>query len=820
MAHAPGSTRRRWCWVLASCAGAAVAAPPQSLLPPGVDDRSPPLSDVALRVVDGRLVDDASAVVRLRGINLGNWLLLEPWMYGQSLRDEATLLSLLSSRFGAAEADRLINLHRDGWVTPRDLAAIAASGFNAVRVPLHHRVLESAPFTPDEAGFARLGALFDAAEDAGLYVLLDMHAAPGGQSLDGPSGDATQNNLWTDAASQDRFIWVWEQIARRFKNERRFVAYDLLNEPYGDFSTDIRTPLLSIMDRTIEAVRRIDPNRLILVPATLQGLRFYGDPDDRGWVNVGFTEHFYPGVFDGQPATLGTHARFLAAELRDRAAFADAAGVPFVLGEFNPVFDRAGAPETARAWLDAAAALDAHAFIWAHKVYSPSGGVGGNNWYLQTNAQPMPAANFQSASLAAIESLFTGLATGPLSTDTAYRSALIAAQSGDLLPDVPLPPLVAPAADAWPTWTVQDIGAVQTLGGQATGGQSVQNAQPLGADALVLYAGGSDLFGTADSLRLAARAMPPSYVLSTRLDAFEGGRFAQAGVTVRRTSAADSPHVSLVAFGDGRVLVKSRSTFGGGTQQRFLATAGFPMGLALQRSGGAFTAFITDDTGAWQSYALSENPSLGSAPLGGFFALANRDGPLTVAAFDQPTLATPSTLVPGPVLDGAGNRIANPSFESAGAAANVPASWSPLGGSFTREVGWTPTRDGSALAAYRHWEAGDGPSSISQTVSGLTPGRTYEWTVYANRDEVAAGRVLAVSAELRVELTTSAGQWLESVTYAVPDIATGDEWSRLQVRFVAVSSQHRVRLELVPAASGTRDGAVKFDTFVLSEVGP
>ena len=184
--------------------------------PPGL-----PPSEVDLRVQGADLVDASGEVITLRAMNLGNWLLIEPWMYNQPtgfIPDQRSFIGVLEARFGASEAERLIGLHRANWMTQRDFDAVAGAGFNAVRIPFSHLVLESAPFTIDPDGMAILERAMEMARAAGLFVILDMHQVPGGQSTDQPSGDITQNEIWTDAEAQERFAWLWQRIARRFKN--------------------------------------------------------------------------------------------------------------------------------------------------------------------------------------------------------------------------------------------------------------------------------------------------------------------------------------------------------------------------------------------------------------------------------------------------------------------------------------------------------------------------------------------------------------------------------------------------------------------------
>lgn len=789
---------------LIATAGGCVAAPPPGL----------PASDIALRVQGADLVNDEGEPVALRAINLGNWLLLEMWMLaGQPLPDQRTFFDVLEARFGEAEAERLIDLYRTNWITQRDMDLIAAAGFNAVRLPFSHLVVESAPFVFDEEGFGHLRRAIDMADTAGLFVILDMHQVPGGQSFDQPSGDTTENGLWTDPQAQERLAWLWQNIARRVKNDRNVVAYDLINEPYSTFNDDIRPQLLSIVDKTIGAIREVDADRLIYAPGPVQGIGFYGDPADRGWTNTGFTEHFYPGIFDYREPTMGNYARFLAGQLRGQASYARSLDAPYLWGEFNPVFESQGSEGAVRDAFDTSEEIGFSSAIWSYKIISAQGGAGDNNWYLVTNATPFAVPDIRTASKAAIETAFESLGTATLAIDQGYFNAMSALVADRTLPVVPLPPLAAPAHDDWTTWTATDIGAANIEGGQSV----APGASPIAADALEIYTSGNDLFNSSDSVRLVTRVAPPTFAVSGVLHAFEGGEYAQGGVTIRANENPNATHLSLVVFGDGRLLVKSRAFAGTSTSQRFIANVGFPVGLTIEKTNGGLTAWHTNENGDWQSIPLSENPSLGSSPRAGFFGASNRDTPLSVFRFDGPRLDQPGVFTAFPDLDANTNRLANGSFESGG---SLPASWQTFGSQFTRQTGWVPVREGSSLLAYRHWEAGgNGEQGAYQDITGLTPGEAYVFTVYANRDTVAPGRALADEVRLRVEEVGSPIRVNETAIYPVADIATNTRWSRLQVRFIATRSTHRVVIAATPG-SGNRDGAVKFDGVHLEAESP
>lgn len=802
-AHPARPSRPRLLAMLLASVGLAATACRSPAAPPGR-----PESKVAIRVDGADLVDADGEVVTLRAINLGNWFLIEAWMYAQSVADQATFINVLRSRFGDDQAEQLMRLHYLNYMTQRDFDQIAAAGFNCVRIPLSHIVVEPEPWVISEEGMGHLRRAMEMADNAGLYVIVDMHSTPGGQSTDQPSGDITQNNLWTDPEAQERLAWIWQHIARRFKNQENFIAYDLINEPFSDYQDDIRDELIPIVDRCIRAIRLIDEERLIFVPGTLQGIAFYGDPADRGWTNTGITEHAYPGLFDGGPATLGHHARFLTVDLRHKADYVRSLDVPFLLGEFNPVFDRAGAHETARAYFEASEDLGVHAAIWSHKIVTANGGVGPSNWYLVTNEQPLGLGDIRTASLATITGVFTAHAFAPLAVDQGYLDAMLRVPAPQVLPQLPLLPLEAPSQDAWAGWSFVDVGGVVRPGGQAV----VNTTGSLGAEELTLYTGGRDLFGSADSIRLASTRPAGSFVISGVFDAYEAGSFGHAGVTLRSTEAPNSPHLSLAVRPNGRVIIKNRATTGVSTGERYVATAGFPVGLALGRVNGSLRAWMTDDEGVWTVLPISENPAVGSAPRAGVFASANREGPLSVVTTRDLRL-DPSFTLAGSSIDGGLHRgpnlLANPGFETPG-----PSGWT-LGSDWARETNWTPRRDGSGLLAYRHWEAGNSaPSSAYQDVPGLTVGQAYTLTVYANRDQVSAGRSLADDLELKIQTDDSPRRDLELVSFDVAEIATGSAWSRLQIRFVATQTTHRVLLTAFPG-SGQRDGALKFDGLVL-----
>src|SRR3954451_608171 len=180
------------------------------------------------------LVEGDGRPVVLRGINTGQWLLWEQWLMGAAISSvgEKTIAANLRPLVGSARAAQFVESLRDVFITRADLDAIAALGFNVIRVPFNHTLLEddAAPGVYKASGWARLDRLMDDAAAAGLYVVPDLHAAPCGQSRLMPS-DPDATLLWSSTSCQNRTVELWRAIAARYADRTIVAAWDLLNEP-------------------------------------------------------------------------------------------------------------------------------------------------------------------------------------------------------------------------------------------------------------------------------------------------------------------------------------------------------------------------------------------------------------------------------------------------------------------------------------------------------------------------------------------------------------------------------------------------------------
>ena len=140
-------------------------------------------------------------------------------------------------------------------------------------------------------GFKHLDRVIDLCAKHGIYTILDLHTAPGGQNTDWHADAGTHiANFWLHKDFQDRAVWLWEELAKHYKDNTWIAGYNPLNEP-----TDSKhTRLVAFYDRLHKAIRAIDPHHAIF----LDGNTFASDFSHFGeayksWENTAYSIHDY-----------------------------------------------------------------------------------------------------------------------------------------------------------------------------------------------------------------------------------------------------------------------------------------------------------------------------------------------------------------------------------------------------------------------------------------------------------------------------------------------------------------------------------------------
>lgn len=551
-----------------------------------------PKSLPPLHVQGHRLLDPTGKEVILRGANLGNWHVVEFWMLAlkNPPKDQFDLESILTQRFGEGEKDRLMDVYRSSWITDRDFKILPTFGFNAVRLPTNYRLMEDdcAPFKLKKDAWRWIDRAVNLAEKNGLYTIIDMHGAQGGQSSYDHTGHSDQNHLKDSPEDQKRLAWLWGEIAKRYRNRSAVVAYDVWNEPYGVPKAQQKP----IFEQSLREIRKVDPEKLVYAMGNYDGFDQYGDPKANGWHNVGFQMHYYPGLFGGGSPTVATQRKHLES-LADVAAQGRKLDVPFLVGEMNVVFDAAGGADMMRRTYDQHAAYGWSTTMWSYKVEHEEGGRGDATWGAVVNAKPAPQIDFRKDSEAAIESYFRGFATQELEINKPLQRAL-----GD--PDyhpAPLPPSppkrTAAPQESLPGWTQTDIG------GPLKGG--LENTAN---DAFALYGSGRDIWGSRDEFRFLNRQIEGDFTLTVTLSHVEDlDSYTKAGLMVRASDAPDAPFALLSSFPSGEVQLAHRDATGGETTAPPTVNGSLPnLRLRLTRTGGTITGSLWKN-GAWQTVA-------------------------------------------------------------------------------------------------------------------------------------------------------------------------------------------------------------------------
>lgn len=288
-----------------------------------------PSADAFVRIDGTDLVRPDGQKLFIRGTNLGNWLNPEGYMFGFSRTNSPHMIDLmLRQAVGPDDADDFWQRFKESYITREDIRFIASTGANTIRLPFNYRIFTDEDYMGLKAsqdGFARVDELVEWCREEGLYLILDMHDAPGGQTGDNIDDSYGYPWLFESEASQRLFCDIWRSIAERYRDETTILGYELLNEPiapYFDNVDQLNARLKEVYRMGVEAIREVDDNHIILLGGAqwngnftpLDGCNF----DDK----IMYTCHRYGG---------GTSAD----AIRSFIDFRDRTGRPMYMGEIG-----------------------------------------------------------------------------------------------------------------------------------------------------------------------------------------------------------------------------------------------------------------------------------------------------------------------------------------------------------------------------------------------------------------------------------------------------------------------------------------------------
>ena len=168
--------------------------------------------------------------MNIKGVNLGNWLVLEKWMNpalfeGTTAEDEYYLPTQLSPKVYEAR----IKIHRSEYITERDFVTIKRMGMDSVRIPVPYFIFgDRKPFI---GCIEELDKAFNWAEKYGLTILIDLHTVPLSQNgFD--NGGISGVCKWAQNPDEVEFVLgVLERLAKRYGHRKGLFGIQPLNEP-------------------------------------------------------------------------------------------------------------------------------------------------------------------------------------------------------------------------------------------------------------------------------------------------------------------------------------------------------------------------------------------------------------------------------------------------------------------------------------------------------------------------------------------------------------------------------------------------------------
>ena len=264
----------------------------------------------------------------IKGTNLGNWLNPEGYMFGFKRTNSPHMIDqMFRELLGPDEADAFWKGFLENYITEEDIAYIASTGANTIRLPFHYKLFTDEDYLgyKSGAGFLYMDRCVEWCRKYGLYLILDMHDAPGGQTGDNIDDSYGYPYLFRSETSQELFCSIWKQIASHYCNEPVILGYELINEPiapYFDDVDELNTLLEPLHKKAVAAIREVDDNHIILLGGAQWTSNFKPFTDWSYDDKIMYTCHRY-----GGDAT--------ADAIRGFIDFRDSTGLPMYMGEIG-----------------------------------------------------------------------------------------------------------------------------------------------------------------------------------------------------------------------------------------------------------------------------------------------------------------------------------------------------------------------------------------------------------------------------------------------------------------------------------------------------
>lgn len=340
-------------------------------------------NDTGLIQAYGRSLYDANGdQIRLVGVNAGQILLQEGWMspfaleplknedgtyqkdgdgnlqYPEFTEEEFRAGLASNPNLAGYGIDGLLEYYWGCFFTEEDFRIIKEElGMNTIRLPFYYLNILNEDLSRKSEGeaFAYLDWFIGEAAEQGLYVVLDLHGAPGSQNGYEHSGAAEREaKLWTSKENIEATIDLWDFVSEHYTNTKpelgKWVAtYDLMNEPTYEYGGTTTEECWEVFDRIYDTIRENGDAHVV----TMEGCWDFSalpDPADYGWENVQYEYHWY----NWQNSVIPYDAFFAYYDTTNQGRDYD---VPVLIGEFTAFEDR-------EAWAEMLGLFEERNYSW------------------------------------------------------------------------------------------------------------------------------------------------------------------------------------------------------------------------------------------------------------------------------------------------------------------------------------------------------------------------------------------------------------------------------------------------------------------------
>ena len=222
-----------------------------------------------MKIVDRGLCQADGSEFTIKGVNLNHWLTPEAYCFGFQNISVSEVDKAFRQLFGDEYMNGWWTRFLENYICDEDFVYLNSIAANTVRLPLTYKLFNDTFYLCDndpEAGFRFIDYVVKMCKEVGLYLILDMHVAPGGQS-GAPHIDDSDGypRLFESQANMDEYCRIWRMIAERYAEEPIILGYELLNEPIDAKYDNLYPYLQPTYERVTAAIRAVDRNHIIIL---------------------------------------------------------------------------------------------------------------------------------------------------------------------------------------------------------------------------------------------------------------------------------------------------------------------------------------------------------------------------------------------------------------------------------------------------------------------------------------------------------------------------------------------------------------------------